>query len=226
MNWKPMIISALVALSACGRTDVSRIGDSTAAAAATRAWEDAGTAMANRGEAQEYLDIAREAFLANDERFAAPRLRAAADITRRHAADATEPAASALRRSADELEAMATRMMDDGLSSVAPLDSAFARLHLAEAQYHCLRAEAAWGSRQPGLTGAEMLMLADHFERAARDVGYRLTPPVTATLSTLRSVGVMLPRTGLTKSPEVAPALSTMDKAVHDLMALVGDSRF
>lgn len=225
MNWKALVLAALVTSSAC-RRDTKSAADSTAPAAAARAWDDAGVAMANRGEAQEYLDAARQAYLANDPTFAAPPLRAAAEVNRRHAANAAEPAASSLRQSAEELEDLASRVLDHGLSSVAPMDSAFARLHLAEAELHCLGAEAAWAARRPGTAGAEMLMLADHFERAARDVHYALTPSILQMLATLRSVGVMLPRTGLTRSTEVAPALSRMDKAVHDLMTLVGDRTF
>ena len=51
-------------------------------------------------------------------------------------------------------------------------------------------------------------------------------PAIVRAQAPVLKVGVMLPRTGLTKSAEVAPALSRMDKAVHELITLVGDRRF
>jgi hypothetical protein len=213
-------------LAACGPAAESRRAlDSLAGATSAHASLEAGSVLADRGEAQQYLDSARVFFLASDFEPTAHALVGAIAINREHAASAAEPAKTALLRSATELEALASRMMDRRVGSVAPMDSAFARLHLAEAQLHCTRAEVEWAQRQAGATGAEMLMLADHFERAARDVGYVFPAAVQQHVESLRSIAVLLSHTGLTKSAEVDIALSRIDKDVHVLIDLVGSAR-
>jgi hypothetical protein len=220
------LFALTMTLAACGPAAESRRAlDSLAGAASAHASLEAGSVLADRGEAQQYLDSARVFFLASDFEPAADALVGAIAINREHAASAAEPARTALLRSATELEALASRMMDRRVGSVAPMDSAFARLHLAEVQLHCTRAEDEWAQRQAGSTAAEMLMLADHFERAARDVGYVFPAAVQEHIASLRSIAVLLSQTGLAKSTEVNLALSSIDKDVHVLIDLVGNAR-
>lgn len=196
--------------------------DSEAAAASVRTTEDAGEVLSNRDEAQGNIEAARAFFLADDMTRAAAQLTAAAHISRNHAATAVDPARTALLQSARELDDLAARVAERGLTAVPSMDTAFARLHLAEVQQHCLRAKAAWENGRAGATAGELLMIADHFERASRDVAYQLPPAARQNITSLRSIAAMLSQTTVTTSPEVEPALSRIDADVHRLIGLIG----
>ena len=220
----PILVVA-VAFAACGPAKESgSTTDSAAGETSLHAVQQTGATLADRGEAQPRLDSARIYFLAKDSRLAAEELTAAAVINREHSANAIEPAKTALLRSADELDRLAARLKDNSLTNVAPLDSAFARVHMAEVQHHCTQAEAAWALRRGGETGAEMLMLVDHFERGARDAGYRIPSATLEHMATVRSIAVMLAQTGTAQTAEVEQALTTIDKDVHVLIGLLGGS--
>ena len=178
--------------------------------------------LTERNEAQANLEAARDFYLAGDVDRAAAQLRAAAQIDRDHASAALEPARAALLGSARELDGLSVRVAERGLSTVTPMDSAFARLHLAEVQLHCTRAESAWGRHQAGATAAELLMIADHFERAARDVRYTMPAAAVEDVARLRTMAALLSQTGMTKSSAVDIALSRIDKDVHELIDRVG----
>lgn len=212
----------LVLAVACGPEPRSAQNlDSLAVAASVHTTEQAGEVLSEREEAQGNLEAARAFFLGDDMARAAVQLKAAADIDRSHAAAAVEPARTALMQSATELDDLAARVAERGLSAVTPMDTAFARLHLAEVQLHCTRAKAAWENTRAGATAAELLMIADHFERAARDVGYALPPTAVQNVTSLRSIAALLSQTATTKSSEVEPALSRIDGDVHRLLALL-----
>ena len=145
-------------------------------------------------------------------------LRDAAIFTRRQADSAAAPAKQALITSADELSQLASRVAKSGVKSVKTLDFAFARTQLAEAQLHCTRALNAWQAKNGAATGAEMMMLVDHFERAATDAKQPLATTTQQTVAQVRSLADKLTHSGNVVPVDVEQALAAMDKEVHSLM--------
>jgi len=211
----------IIAGAACGPSaeDQRRSDSAVAAAAQAKVAIQAGEVLSVRREAQPYLDGARSAFVAKDRRAAANALRDAAAFTRGQADSATEPAKNALVASADELNRLATRVSNGATKTAKSLDYAFARTHLAEAQLHCTRALDAWTKGKAGATSAEIVMLADHFERAAVDAGKPLSASAQQAMGTARSLAGRLTQSANVPQADVEGALTAMDKEVHALMA-------
>jgi len=67
-------------------------------------------------------------------------------------------------------------------------------------------------------TGAEMMMLVDHFERAASDAGQSLATKTQQTLEAARSLADKLTHGGTVVPADVEASLAAMDKEVHSLM--------
>jgi hypothetical protein len=172
-----------------------------------------------RREAQPYLDAARNAFMASDGGAASRALRDAAAFTRSQADSATEPAKTALAASADELDGLAARVSRGVVKTVKSLDYAFARTQFAEAQLHCTRALDAWKKANAGATSAEIVMLADHFERAAADAGQPLSASAQQAVATARSVAKRLTQAANVPQTDVEAALAAMDKEIHGSMS-------
>ena len=203
----------------CGPSDESqRKADSPIVAAKASVATQAGEVLGARREAQTYFDNARAAFVAKDGAVASKALRDAAVFTRQQADSATTPAKEALMSSADELEKLATRVTTGAVNSVKTLDYAFARTQFAEAQLHCTRALTAWQATNAAATGAEMMMLVDHFERAASDAGQPLATKTQQTLEAARSLADKLTHGGTVVPADVEASLAAMDKEVHSLM--------
>jgi len=209
------------AVSCAPSEKTQQVAESTAATAEKTAVSAAGEVMSARREAQPYLDSARASFLAKKNPVAAAALRQAAAFASEQAGRAAEPAKTPLSESATELEALAARVAAGKTHSVKALDYAFARMHVAEAAYHCTRAMDAWkqGTRDPA-AGAELIMLADHFERAAADAGQPIPPSANEALIQIRGVADRLTR-GAFELSGVDAKLAAMDKEVHKLMAIV-----
>ena len=219
-------LALIVALSACGPSkETLRQGESAVAAAArAKTVAQAGEVMATRREAQPSLDSARMGFVAKDAATTANALRSAALFARRQADSAAQPAKTALANSANEFDRLAGRFDKSGvtaLESVTALDAAFARMQLAEAQLHCTRALDAWKQANAGATSSEMVMLADHFERGAKDGAVTLDSAAQHASATIRAVALKLGQGATVTPSEVDSALNAMDKEVHDLMAKV-----
>ena len=217
------IVVAAAVVAACGPAQEARQRADTVATKerATRSTQ-AGDVMGARREAQSYLDSARAALLAKNVQAASKELREAAAFTRSQADSAAESAKKALIASADELDRLATRVANKSVKTVKTLDLAFARTQIAEAQFHSARAMDAWKAAKAGATSAEMVMVADHFERAAVDAGQHLDASAQQAVASGRSVaaklaqGVTVPRT------DVDSALASMDKQVRRLAASIG----
>ena len=214
--------AALVVIAStvgCGPSQESqRKADSAIAAAQAKVVTQAGEVLSARREAQTYFDNARKAFVAKRGADASKALRDAAAFTRQQAVSATTPAKEALTSSANELDKLASRVTAGAVKSVKTLDYAFARTQLAEAQLHCTRALSAWGATDAAATATEMIMLVDHFERAAADAGQPLATSTQQTLDMTRSLADKLTRGGSVIALDVEPTLTAMDKEVHSLM--------
>ena len=213
------ILAVVASAVGCGPSKESqRKADSAIAAARAKVATQAGEVMSARREAQMYFDNARAAFVAKRGAVASKALRDAAAFTREQAISATTPAKEALISSADELEKLASRVTAGAVKSVKTLDYAFARTQLAEAQLHCTRALSAWRATDAAATGAEMMMLVDHFERAASDAGQPLATTTQQTLDVTRSLADKLTHGGSVVPLDVEATLTAMDKEVHSLM--------
>ena len=191
----------------------------SAAAAKSQAMTAAGDVFLARREAQAHFDSARARFVAKDLLASARSLREAASFARGHADSVIEPATTALKRSADELDGMASRVAKGRTTSLRALDRVLARAQLAEVQYHCVRALDAWKSHDGPVTGAELTMLVDHFERAATDGRQALSASASSMIAETRAVATKLMQGTAVEGAKVDSALATMDKEVHALMA-------
>ena len=205
---------------ACGPSvETRRAADTTLAAVVqAKAVIQGGEVMSARREAQAYFESARDSFLAKSSSGAANALRDAALFTRQESDSAASPAKEALAKSADELDRVATQVAIGSVASVRQLDHTFARAQLAEAQLHCVRAIDAWNNKNGAATGAELAMLADHFERGASDAGQTLGEATQKSLAGARLVASELLQ-GIPVAPVTIDAsLAAMDREVHNLM--------
>lgn len=211
----------VVAVAGCGPSEEARrkADSAVAAAAQAKAATQAGEVISARREAQTYLDSARAGFVAKNSAVASKALRDAAAFTRQQADSATAPAKKALASSADELEKLATRVTKGTVKSVKTLDYAFARTQLAEAQLHCTRALNAWHATNAAATGAEIVMLTDHFERAVADAGQPLAATTQQTVAAARALAGKLTQGASVVPVDVESTLAAMDREVHSLMA-------
>jgi hypothetical protein len=216
-----MVTTLLAAMSAVGcgpSAESQRKADSAIAAAKATIVTQAGEILSARREGQMYFDGARTAFVTKRAADASQALRDGAAFTRRQSISAASPAKEALVSSADELEKLASRVRAGTVKSVQTLDYAFARTQLAEAQLHCTRALSAWRATDAAATATEIIMLVDHFERAAADAAQPLAPATQQTLDAARSLADKLTRGGSVVPLDVEATLSAMDKEVHSLM--------
>ena len=209
-------------LVACGpSTNTNAAADSAAAAARTKAMTQAGDVMLARREAQLYFDSARASFMAGKNKAAARNLRDAALFIRRHADSIAEPARATLKASSAELGRLATRATNGTVRSVKALDLAFARAQLAESQYHCVRALDAWKSKDGPATGSELMMLLDHFERAAVDAARPLSLSAREMVTNTRALALKLVQGEAITTTYVDSTLAATDEEVHKLAAIV-----
>ena len=210
----------IVGAIACGPSETARkAAESATAAIQNKAVTAAGEVFGARKEAQTLFDSARARFLAKDNAAAAADLRDAATFTRQEADKAAQPAKDALVASADELERLATSIAAGQVKSVDELDHATGRAQLAEANFHCTSALDAWKTKDGPTTGAELLMIADHFTRGASDLGTPLTGATKDAVDKARSLAVNLTKGATVLPADVDAVLSSLDNALHSAMA-------
>lgn len=205
---------------ACGPSASARkAAESATAAMQSKAVTAAGEVFGARTEAQALFDSARARFLARDNAAAATNLRDAAAFTRQKADKAAQPAKDALVASADELERLATSVAAGRVKSVDALDHATGRAQLADAALHCTAALDAWKMKNAPTTGAELLMITDHFTRGASDLGTPLTGSAKDAVEKARALAVNLTKGAAVLPTDVDAVLSSLDTALHTAMA-------
>lgn len=118
------------------------------------------------GEAQHHFLQAREDFFAKQMKDAALEIRKAAVFLRIEAAGSTLKGGEALKKSYDELEALAGSIEKGSVRPAAELDAAFFRAHHALAENYYYLASEAWGNRNAGKTEKHLHAIADSIERA------------------------------------------------------------
>jgi hypothetical protein len=175
-------------------------------------------AIDQRREPLEHFDRARTALRARNYLTSAAALRAAAAFLRDERASAEHGTGRALSDPANSLERLAARVSSGIVKSPQELDSVFAVVHVAEADYHTRRAADAWTRRQARRTGEELLYAADHLERAAQDALRDLGGLETAAVDRAREVAPYLSR-GTGWAP------GEIDRAIEMVMEAVGAYR-
>jgi hypothetical protein len=179
----------------------------------------AGEVFSARREAQMYLDSGRTSFVGRRNAAASKALHDAASFTRRQSDSASGEVKKALASSADELEHLATRVTKGTVKSAKSLDYAFARTQLAEAQYHYARAVAEWHATNTAAAGAEIVMVADHFERAAADASLPISDSVRNAVNNTRALGARLTQGASLVPAEVEWTMGAMKKEIGILTA-------
>ena len=167
-----------------------------------------------RREPQEYLDRARSALLARNYLTSAAELRAAAEFLRDERADAEHRIGGALEEPANSLDQLAARVAFRAVQSAQELDSVFAVVHVAEADYHSRRAAEAWTRRQVRRPGEELLYASDHLERAAQDALRDLGGLETAAVDRTREIANYLLRETRWPAGEVDRTIEMVQQAV------------
>ncbi len=213
----------VVAAVGCGPSEeAQRKADSAVAAAIkAKASTQAGEVIGVRREAQTHFDSARAAFMSKNNAAASKELREAGSFIRGHTDSATGAAKKALASSAVELERLAAQVTKGAVKSVKTLGYAFSRTQLAEAQYHQERAVAAWRGSKAGIAGAELVMVADHFERAMADAGQVASESSTKAVADVRALASKLTQGTAVGPADVESTLAAIDKEIRGLVGTV-----
>lgn len=190
-HMKPaLVVLALSALAACEmrrgpdlRTgSVTQQGVPLASAAMTE------RPLAHRHEAQSQLDSARRALSQGDSATAIRLLhRAAAFLV----IQATEPPTGGtymLLSASTALDSLAGSIRRDGIRDTTRFAAYSARVNLAEAERHETLAGVAWSTRSKESAADELLMAADHLERAAADARLPLPASALAAIEDMRDI--------------------------------------
>lgn len=148
--------------------------------------------MAERREVQELLDSAAALLSAGDTSRALVLLHRSAAFLLVQANAPSTGATDHLLESADALDRYAGRVARGQGASVSELRRLSAMLNLAEAERHACLASVAWSTCSKESIADELLMAADHVERAARDGKLVLPPATLQTLAELRRVATQL----------------------------------
>jgi hypothetical protein len=171
---------------------------------------DGARPLARRREAQPALDSARAALSRGEFHLAAAPMRHAAAFFRVHAASPRGSGSVAMLVAATSYDDLARELEGGRTTTVGRLDTLSARANLAEAEYHRSLASVAWSTHAKESIADELVMAADHFERAALDAGLPLTSTQRDLLREVRTVAAAL-------SARPAPALTDLDEPLAAL---------
>jgi len=160
-------------------------------------------------------DAAREALVQKDFESAAAALSDAATFIQAEARTAGVDAKRALERSAEEIDLIAVRVAHGEIHAPDALDRVYAAAHAAEALHHLYRAHTAMLKRDNVRAGEELVMSADHLERAAKDARLQADSLVQAAIADTRSLcGEMVK--GMEAVPdEAARVTGEIESAIH-----------
>jgi len=202
-------------LAACAQPDRQK-SDTTAIV-----FDEPRDALASREECQNAFDAARTALVKRDVDACLTSLTDAARFFRDQSrADAPE-ARPALQAAAEELETLAANVANGRRRTAREFDRAFARAHAAEAQQHLVHARAALLKDDTVRAGEELIMTADHLERAAKDAKRPADPVVRTAIADTRSLAGEMMR-GMAAVPDEASKVSTeIESAIRRIVASV-----
>ena len=185
-----LVVLALSALAACEmrRGPDLRTGSVTQQGVPLASAAIAERPLAHRHEAQSQLDSARAALSGGDTATAIRLLhRAAAFLV----IQATEPPTGGtymLLAASSALDSLAGDIRRTGLRDSTRLAAYSARVNLAEAERHETLAGVAWSTRSKESAADELLMAADHLERAATDARLALPESAVAAMEDMRDI--------------------------------------
>jgi hypothetical protein len=154
---------------------------------------DVSRPMSARREAQVLLDSAIALLGADESAPVATLLDRAAAFFLVQASSPPSGGTAELIATADSLDAMADRLTAGHDADAAALRSLSARANLAEAERHGALASVAWSIRSKESMADELLMAADHVERAAVDGGIAMPRDMRRLLAEMRALAVRLP---------------------------------
>lgn len=162
-----------------------------------------------------HLDHAREAFVEVDTQKAAAELRKAAAYLRVSARDATTRTRTTLNASGKELDALAHRIEQGTVKSVADVDAAAARAYHSLAEYQNAKARQAWADEQRHRAGQFWRSATTSLERATArtDSAFRKTTQEVVRESRLLS-GKLVEGTGFV-TDEIGEGLESFGKQVE-----------
>ena len=223
-----LALSALVIAGACTREPESvndqqvaaRIPIDTTAASAPRDLVDSATGvLARRVEPQQYFDDTRAALAAKESEKARTSLLAAARFLHHQADSRTGEVREHLRSVARDIDTLAATVARQREVSMRRLDHAFARANLAESDRHLGRVATAWTGKDTARAADELLMAADHLERAAKDGRVADSKARSAATAAARSLATdLLQRQpdAPDRLPRTQDALRAASRAMHD----------
>lgn len=174
--------------------------------------------MANRREAQALLDSASGRLSAGETAGAAALLNRAAAFYLVQASSPPSGGTAGLLIAAESLDVIASRLRHGAAVSPEELRMLSARANLAEAERHGALASVAWCTRSKASAGDQLLMAADHVERAATDGGITTPYRMHRLLAEMR---------GLAAALQVEPGVDVqaLDEPMADLHMQVGVMR-
>jgi hypothetical protein len=165
-----------------------------------------------------YLDSARKFLESRDTSAAARMFGLAAPILREHATLSTSTAQDPLRTSAGELDSLAAAIRAGQVVTSDAYTSVLIRLNLTEAEHHRSLAAAALVAGDTMLAGEELVMSADHFDRALRDRG-----PVPSQIATLideaLKLGTAMHRAEAFAASDVDARLTALGRSIQTARA-------
>ena len=214
----------LVVLALCGACGQERARSQRSATSTAPRAPAAVTAsaperpMANRREAQPFLDSAAVLLARGDTSTAVAQLHRAAALVQ---VDANQPSGSAsgpLLALADRIDRFAGGLARRDMARMPSLAHISALLNLAEANRHLALASVACSTRSRESIYDELTMALDHVERAARDGRIALAPPTRNAIAEVRQVAAPL-------ATECARDLGPLDDAIATLQREVARMR-
>lgn len=153
-----------------------------------RAVAEAPGELATRREAQETLDRALLAFERKESALAKSELKDAAAFIRTEAQEAAGEGQAALRRAADDLDALGERISKGQVRSAGEFVTASLAVNRAEAAFHLQRAKDLLAKAENTRAGEEITMTVDHLERAAKDAGRQADTVITSAIARARTL--------------------------------------
>ena len=144
--------------------------------------------MAHRREGQGLLDSARTALTGGERAPAAALLHRAAAFFVRQANDPPSGGTADLLAAARGLDSLAMDVSLGRTADASRLDRLSAHANLAEAERHGALAAVAWSTRSKESVSDELVMAADHVERATLDANLTSSPVMRRLVAELRAV--------------------------------------
>ena len=203
------VCAASLIVAACGPTPQPDRAMDSAAGTTSR--------LAIRREPQADLDSVRMIVEFTRPGDAAVPLRRAAALLYEHAGIPASAAKSQLRLSAEELDGLADRLeAGDTLAATRAIDAAIRRVNVVEAEHHHSLAIAAWARRDTLGTGDELVMTADHLDRALRDVNPALTPQWKTLLGHTYELGTAMIDGAALNTMDIGSTLSRLQGVIRN----------